>query len=84
MKSFASLEKEIRRAVELINELRRENESLRTRLKAMQEGEAMLNDLKKENFAFQKRQEVLKLKIEKILNRLNGLKPEKTAEDSHA
>lgn len=84
MKSFASLEKEIRRAVDLINDLRRENESLRTRLKAMQEGEAMLNDLKKENFALQKKQEVLKLKIEKILNRLNGLKPEKAAEESHA
>ena len=80
MKSFSTLEKEISRALDLIRDLRRENESLRSRVKAMQEGESILNDLKKENFALQKKQEVLKLKVEKILQKLNTIKPGKEDE----
>ena len=81
MKSFATLEKEISKALDLINDLRRENDNLRARLKAMQESGTMLEDLKKENFALQKKQEVLKLKIEKILHKLNSLKFEKDDEE---
>lgn len=80
MKSFNTLEKEISRALDLISDLRRENETLRSRVKAMQEGESILNDLKKENFALQKKQEVLKLKVEKIIQKLNSIKPGKEDE----
>lgn len=81
MKSFATLEKEISKTVDLINDLRRENDNLRARLKVMQESGAVLEDLKKENFALQKKQEVLKLKIEKVLHKLNALKFEKDDEE---
>lgn len=83
MKSFATLEKEISKAVDLINELRRENDNLRAKLKVMQESGTVLEDLKKENFALQKKQEVLKLKIEKVLHKLNALKFEKDDEEYH-
>jgi hypothetical protein len=81
MKSFATLEKEISKALDLINDLRRDNDNLRARLKAMQESGTMLEDLKKENFALQKKQEVLKLKLEKILHKLTALKFEKDDEE---
>jgi len=81
MKSFATLEKEISKAVDLINELRRENDNLRAKLKVMQESGTVLEDLKKENFALQKKQEVLKLKIEKVVHKLNALKFEKDDEE---
>jgi FtsZ-binding cell division protein ZapB len=81
MKSFATLEKEISKALDLINDLRRENDNLRARLKAMQESGTILEDLKKENFALQKKQEVLKLRIEKVLHKLNALKFEKEDEE---
>jgi len=81
MKSFITLEKEISKAVDLINDLRRENDNLRARLKVMQESGTVLEDLKKENFALQKKQEVLKLKIEKVLYKLNALKFERDDEE---
>lgn len=81
MKSFNTLEKEISKVVDLINDLRRENDNLRARLKVMQESGTVLEDLKKENFALQKKQEVLKLKIEKVLYKLNALKFEKDDEE---
>lgn len=81
MKSFATLEKEISKAVDLINDLRRENDNLRAKLKVMQESGTVLEDLKKENFALQKKQEVLKLKIEKVMHKLNALKFEKDDEE---
>ncbi len=81
MKSFATLEKEISKVVDLINDLRRENDNLRARLKVMQESGTVLEDLKKENFALQKKQEVLKLKIEKVLHKFNALKFEKDDEE---
>jgi FtsZ-binding cell division protein ZapB len=81
MKSFATLEKEVSKALDLINDLRRENDNLRARIKAMQESGTMMEDLKKENFALQKKQEVLKLKLEKVLYKLNTLKFEKDDEE---
>lgn len=81
MKSFATLEKEISKAVDLINDLRRENDNLRVKLKVMQESGTVLEDLKKENFALQKKQEVLKLKIEKVVHKINALKFEKDDEE---
>ncbi len=81
MKSFTTLEKEISKAVDLINDLRRENDNLRAKLKVMQESGTVLEELKKENFALQKKQEVLKLKIEKVLHKLNALKFEKDDEE---
>jgi FtsZ-binding cell division protein ZapB len=81
MKSFATLEKEISKAVDLINDLRRENDNLRAKLKVMQESGTVLEDLKKENFALQKKQEVLKLKIEKVVHKINALKFEKDDEE---
>ncbi len=81
MKSFTTLEKEISKAVDLISDLRRENDSLRARMKVMQESGAVLEDLKKENFALQKKQEVLKLKIEKVLYKVTALKFEKDDEE---
>ncbi|MBI5555367.1 MAG: cell division protein ZapB [Elusimicrobia bacterium] len=80
MKNFTTLEKEISKAVDLIHDLRRENDNLRVKLKVMQESGAALEDLKKENFALQKKQEVLKLKIEKVLYKLNALKFKKDDE----
>lgn len=83
MKNFIGLEKEIVKALDLINELRQENVNLRAKIKAMQQGEALFEELKKENFALQKKQEVVKLKIEKIIHKLNGIRPDKQEEEPH-
>lgn len=82
--NFLVLEKEIKKVLDLVRELRQENEYLRGKLKAMQEGSLLFDEVKKENFALQKKQEVLKLKIEKILQKLSSVRIERDSEDKSA
>ncbi len=74
MHNLQVLEKEIERALETIGHLKREKQTLETRIKELQTAMKEVDTLRTENIAWQKNRNMIKSKVEKVIKNLEMLK----------
>ncbi len=74
MYNLQTLEKEIEKAVVVINKLRQEKQQLLNRVRELEVALKEVDKLKIENISWQKDKDMVKLKIAGILNNLEALK----------